>query len=109
MVAISVDHMCIPQDSGALSGIGKVAMNVPMDKVSGSVLVDEFAETVKSPVTGIFPIVNVTRWRMGEDDIQRCPPTQRAFQATNEFAHLRFGILMGPTVIPMGTFQSKQG
>jgi hypothetical protein len=66
-----VDHLRVI-DMGDSVGMGiKFPVDMSMDKIIGPVFSDQGVETVESPVTQIFSVMDMTGRGMGDDHVNR--------------------------------------
>ena len=56
----------------------------------------------------VFFIVDVSGWRMGQDDVQPLAYPQLRAEPPNDPLHVLFTILLGPPVVPPRPFQPEQ-
>lgn len=85
----------------------ETAVDVTMNEVLRAPSTNQPAKGHKSPVTGIFGIMHVTRWGVGYDNVNPTPSPQRGQQAINHESHLSFSVLVRSAVVPVRASQPQ--
>jgi hypothetical protein len=76
-----------------VGGVCEATMDVAMKKIPRPVAIDQTPVTLKSPVAGIFCIVDVPGRRMGNHDVEVPVPAQLRAQVADCLPHLSFRVL----------------
>lgn len=105
MAGKGVDNPCMAHKRHPLGRIREVSVYMTMDKITRFKTADKFDETVESPVTAVFGIVNMPRRRMGDNNIHTAPEPQPWNQAPDHLAHLVFPVLDRAAVVPTRPLQ----
>ena len=103
----SVDDPGMLEKGGALGCILKMGMNMSVDEIRRCIFINQPPKTLKTSVTSIFRIVNMSRWRMGNNNIDTFAPPEAWAQPLYLPVHLVLGILIGAAVVPAGAFQPQ--
>ncbi len=69
---------------------------------------DQLAIRLEAAMTQVFRIVNVSRWSMGNDQIDAVFQPDPRSQPPDHAIHLRFGVLDRTAIVPAGPFKAQQ-
>ena len=97
--------MVTRRERDPLVRVVKSPMDVTVNKILWLILLNQPMIALKSPVAGIFRIMNMPGRGMGDYQVDTSPPPELGTQPAYDGPHLGLGVLIRPAIVPMRTFQ----
>ena len=108
MISVCIDNFGFADNGYSLGRIRKMLVRVAMNKICRAIAVDQAVKTFKSFVTGVFGIVNETRRRVRNNDIDTAIPPDPGSQFQKVHPHLVFSVLMRAAIVPARPLQPQE-